>query len=332
MKRQKGNASSYYQAPQKKYWQGRGSGPELGSQYWHQAIECIDRFDWQTTTAVKAKPTIAILGYACDEGVRRNEGRVGAQKGPAAFRKALAKLAYHHPNKKVIDFGDILCLESDLEGCQSALSEQIEQLIGQGIFPIVIGGGHDIAYGHYNGLRKALQNQSNAKIGILNFDAHFDLRPLTEEAHSGTPFYQILKKQDPSKVEYCVLGIQKAANSPELFAIAEQHNVSYFFNHECEVANFNTLKEQLSHFIARNDYLYITIDMDGFSSAYAPGVSAPSPMGFTPAFLEKALAYLLNTQKVLSCDLAELNPTYDNDQCTAKLAARIVDGVVSGLI
>jgi formiminoglutamase len=327
MQRSKENASQYYQAPQKKHWQGRASRSELGNQYWHQAIECIDLLDWQGNKG--GETTIALLGYACDEGVRRNAGRVGAQKGPESFRKELAKLAYHHPTKKAIDFGDVICPEADLEGCQTALSERIEQLITQGTFPIVVGGGHDIAYGHYKGLRKALQNEPNAKIGILNFDAHFDLRPLTQEAHSGTPFYQILKEHDPATVEYCVLGIQKAANSPELFSIAKELNGSYFFNHECEAANFETLKEQLSHFVARNDYLYISIDMDGFSSAYAPGVSAPSPMGFTPAFLEKMLAYLFSTQKVLSCDLAELNPTYDNDQCTAKLAARIVDGVVS---
>jgi formiminoglutamase len=330
MQRSKENASQYYQTPQKKHWQGRASRPELGNQYWHQAIECIDLLDWQGNKG--GETTIALLGYACDEGVRRNAGRVGAQKGPESFRKELAKLAYHHPSKKVIDFGDVICLEADLEGCQTALSERIEQLITQGAFPIVVGGGHDIAYGHFKGLRKALQNEPNAKIGILNFDAHFDLRPLTQEAHSGTPFYQILKEHDPATVEYCVLGIQKAANSPELFSIAKELNGSYFFNHECEAANFETLKEQLSHFVARNDYLYISIDMDGFSSAYAPGVSAPSPMGFTPAFLEKMLAYLFSTQKVLSCDLAELNPAYDNDQCTAKLAARIVDGVVRGSV
>ena len=39
----------------------------------------------------------------------------------------------------------------------------------------------------------------------------------------------------------------------------------------------------------------------------------------------------MQTQKVVAVDIAELNPRYDRDQCTAKLAARIVDAVVGGL-
>jgi formiminoglutamase len=46
--------------------------------------------------------------------------------------------------------------------------------------------------------------------------------------------------------------------------------------------------------------------MDGFSSAYAPGV-----------------------RKVISCNIAELNPTVDQDNITANLAAKLVDYIAS---
>ncbi len=39
------------------------------------------------------KPAVALIGFACDEGVRRNHGRVGAAAGPEALRLALGKLA-----------------------------------------------------------------------------------------------------------------------------------------------------------------------------------------------------------------------------------------------
>lgn len=88
------------------------------------------------------------------------------------------------------------------------------------------------------------------------------------------------------------------------------------------------LKKRLSIFIGQVDYLYVTIDMDGFSSAYAPGVSAPSPLGFTPYFVFKVLSFLLESKKIISIDIAELNPSLDRDMVTANLAAKIIDFIV----
>ena len=182
------------------------------------------------------------------------------------------------------------------------------------------------------GLREAIKKSSKNKIGIINFDAHFDLRPVETKPNSGTPFNQIIneQKQQNSHVDYFAIGIQRQSNIKQLFDIAEQENVEFVVNYDCESsrAELQILKDKLKPFIDRNDYLYITIDMDGFSSAYAPGVSAPSPLGFTPYFVFKMLKFLFKTNKVLSCDIAELNPTLDRDHLTANLAAKIVDFIV----
>ena len=316
-----------YEAPFPQLWKGRATAPELEVQYWYQQVQLLDLEKESETDAV---PHVALLGYVCDEGVRRNKGRVGAAQGPNAIRKQLARLAFHHNSIQISDYGNLLCADGDLEGCQKALSVLTEQLLTQGSFPIVLGGGHDVAYGHFVGIHKALQQKGNSRIGIINFDAHFDLRPVADRPHSGTPFNQILSAYG-STTDYFALGIQPAANSPELFAIAKEKEVTYLFNDVCENINYEVVTSKLHAFIERNDALYLTIDLDGFSSAYAPGVSAPSALGFSPAFAVKILNYLMQTQKVVAVDIAELNPRYDRDQCTAKLAARIVDTVVGGL-
>lgn len=77
--------------------------------------------------------------------------------------------------------------------------------------------------------------------------------------------------------------------------------------------------------------MYLTIDLDGFSSAYAPGVSAPSPDGFDPVFIYKVLDFVLKSKKVISCDIAELNPDFDIDENTAFLAARLVDYIAQNI-
>ena len=73
------------------------------------------------------------------------------------------------------------------------------------------------------------------------------------------------------------------------------------------------------------DHLYLTIDLDGFSSAYAPGVSAPSPLGFSPNIVEKVVELIVGSGKLISTDIVELNPVFDLDASTARLAGRLVE-------
>ena len=65
-------------------WTGR-IDPEADALRWHQCIQPL---------AADSTPGIALLGFACDEGVRRNQGRVGAAEGPVALRRALANVAW----------------------------------------------------------------------------------------------------------------------------------------------------------------------------------------------------------------------------------------------
>ena len=124
------------------------------------------------------------------------------------------------------------------------------------------------------------------------------------------------------------MGIQKAVNTKELFIIAKEKNVTYLFNESCELTNFDVVTLKIDAFLEDIDALYITVDLDGFSSAYAPGVSAPSPLGFAPDFALKVLNHLLESKKVVALDVAEMNPVFDRDRSTAQLAARIIDSFV----
>ncbi|MEO1652466.1 MAG: formimidoylglutamase [Bacteroidota bacterium] len=312
-----------YQPPEASIWKGRPSSEDQGPQYWYQAIQCGD----VRRGLPDQKPDLALLGYAVDAGVARNLGRIGAARGPQALRQRLGKLAFHPQHKNIFDLGDITCTDGNMEFAQESLAQIVAQLIQNQVFPILMGGGHDIAYGHFKGIWQALKS-TNPRIGIINFDAHFDLRPLRAEGNSGTPFYQI-RQEFGASVRYFALGIQKAANTPQLFDLAREFQVGYVLSEDCRLSEIAGVKEQLNSFLNGVDVLYISLDLDGFSSAYAPGVSAPSPMGFSPVFVQQILSFLFQSQKVISCDLAELNPEYDQDHRTAQLAAYLVDFMVA---
>ncbi|MCM4152771.1 formimidoylglutamase [Arenibacter sp. N53] len=308
-------------------WTGRKTGHQL---YLHEKVVFVDlnsdKFPTYNT------PPWAILGYACDEGVKRNEGRIGAALGPDSIRKQLAKLPNHlSEGTLLIDIGTVDCKDGDLKKTQTVLARTVTQLLMQNTFPILIGGGHDIAFGHYNGIKKYLATEGEGKtIGIINFDAHFDLRQNETNGNSGTPFYQIAQecKLDNSEFKYMCLGIREDANSKILFETAKKLGVSYLEKKQFNLLYFDKIKKEIEDFMADVDHIYTTIDMDGFSSAFAPGVSAASPMGFSPELVLECLKIIIDSKKLISLDIAEMNPNYDIDQQTAKLAASLIHFVI----
>lgn len=304
-------------------WAGRISEQQL---YLHEKVQCVDL---AAVIAHASHKKIALLGYACEEGVKRNQGRIGTYDGADAIRKQLAKMP-NHLNDMVglFDVGSILCLDADMETAQTAISENVFELLQTNVLPILLGGGHDIAYGHYNGIKKFLGRDKS--IGIINFDAHFDLRNNTNGNNSGTPFYQIAKdcKDDGSTFNYLCLGIRKDANDRTLFQTAHDLGVNYVENINFSMCEAKNIVHTLLDFIRQFDHIYVTIDLDGFSSAYAPGVSAASPMGFSPKIVIESLELIINSKKMISLDIAEMNPLYDTDYQTAKLAASLVHFVI----
>ena len=260
---------------------------------------------------------VVIIGYACDEGVRRNNGRVGAKYGPDAIRKCMGKLP-----TRATDKGNITCKNGNLEKTQQELGEMVEKELKQDNFPLVIGGGHDIAYGHFLGINNAIKGT----VGIINLDAHFDLRPFHNRGNSGTPFNQIsaLLKAQNNTFHYLPIGIRENSNSAELYQTAKILNVQYIPMEECTLDNISQIKKTIKAFMDEVDCIYLTIDLDGFSSAYCPGVSAASPIGFQPKFVLELIHHIFNSKKVISCDIAEMNPVYDINQSTALLAADLI--------
>lgn len=268
---------------------------------------------------------MVILGYCGDEGVKRNLGRSGANEGPDAIRKVMASMAYHLPEAlSLVDLGNVESIGQDMEGSHDMISEKVTELLEGNVFPILLGGGHDLAYAHGKALLQHLGSK-NQTLGIINLDAHFDLRPLVAgKGHSGSPFHQ-LSQEFPDSFHYLCLGIQKAANTPGLFQAAKSAKVRWMDMEEFRPDNWDYIAELLNGFTNKVNKIYLTIDLDGFSSAYAPGVSAPSPMGFGPELALKVMEWLALSGKMISMDVVELNPKYDQDNATARLAARCIE-------
>lgn len=296
-------------------WQGR-CDPEDGelALRWHDRVQ-----PWQPGSA----RGIALLGFACDEGVRRNKGRVGAIEGPLHIRKALANTAWHG-RLPAWDAGDVRCQDGDLESAHERLAEAVAALLADGQFPLVLGGGHEVAFGSWSGLNRHLAGRG--RIGIINFDAHLDLRRKAPQASSGTPFFQIAEQcqLQGTAFRYACLGVAETANTQALFARAEDLNVWVVKDEEMTAHALPSLILGLDAFMAEVDHLYLTLDLDVLPAGQMPGVSAPAAHGVALSLIEPLIAEIRASGKLRLADLAELNPSLDRDGISARVAARLI--------
>lgn len=317
---------SRYAAIDLSIWKGRQDIPDDSCFY--QQIKVINLLEETPPPATDV--TFAFIGFKCDEGIKRDLGREGAKEGPTTVRKRLARLPIQKSNLVCYDAGDIVCNDFNLEETQLALAEVVNILLQQNIRPIVIGGGHELAWGHYQGIAKTYSPQK--RLGIINFDAHFDLNPLHAYQLGGasTSFHQIAEDQKKCKrhFDYNCIGIQHAANIRQSFETAKRYKTHIILADEMHLG----LKEKCIDFVDRvideNEIIYLSLSLDVFSAAFAPGVSSIQPLGLNPWHIIPLLRQLASSGKVISYDIAECLPEYDIDARTAKLAATLIYEII----
>ena len=224
-----------------------------------------------------------LIGFPQDEGVRRNGGRPGAAEAPREIRRWLYRLVPWDCETDtdlaalgLLDLGTCGSRAS-LEETQAALGEVVGAVLRSGAVPIVLGGGHETAYGHYLGYVDA-----GIPVGIVNIDAHLDVRPLIDgKGHSGSPFRQAMEHPThPLPGErYVCLGVQ-----PHFLS---QAHWQYVRERWCRVYRASEVAITLKSFVggARDDFS--TSDCRPLSHHRCgrgsrpdvPGVSAPNVTG-----------------------------------------------------
>ena len=331
--------NKYYQPPAKNSWTGRiDSNEDYDFFRWHQVVERLDLAKRKESPVSGAETGFCFLGFCCDEGVRRNLGRPGAAKGPLSIRKDLANLPCSFDRKlKLFDAGNILCPDRKMEKAQDELAAAVRKIISLNLFPVVLGGGHEVAFGHYRGIEEAKRDfakENNFSVGIINFDAHFDLRPYGRGGNSGTMFLQIADRCRENREIFSAfyVGIQKTANTIGLFKTADRQKASYVLARDINDASLPAVCGRLSDFINEHDGIYLTICADVFSSAFAAGVSSPQPFGLLPETVLHFMKHVVRSGKVLSFDIAEVSPGLDADHRTAMLAAVVVFAYINTVI
>ncbi len=291
-------------------WGGRVDiGDGAAGLRWHQIVE-----PWRAGGSSAA----TVVGFACDEGVRRNQGRIGSAEGPAALRGMLSNLPADR-GFALQDAGDVFCVGEELESAHREYSDKVAAIVADRRLSIGLGGGHDIAWATYLGLAQSGVLGTSGRLGILNFDAHFDLRA-DARATSGTSFLRAIEHAKAGGIDlsYNVLGISESSNTQAHFERARDLGVYWTTDDAMGQA-----ASGLAMWLDTLDSLYVTICLDVLPASVAPGVSAPAGRGVSIEILEPLVA-LAATRKLIAVDVAELCPRLDIDNRTARVAARLL--------
>ena len=131
--------SMSWQPVAKTVWQGRDDSTEASN------AKRIFQTIRQPSQFTPVSSAIALIGFACDEGVRRNQGRQGAAQAPDVLRKALANMATHSGHERLVDMGSVYVEDDQLEEGQQALSDAVVTCQQAGMRTLVLGGGHETA-------------------------------------------------------------------------------------------------------------------------------------------------------------------------------------------
>lgn len=296
-------------------WTGRFDGEEESYHRIFQRVKTELNYETINTN------DFVLHGFAVDEGVKRNKGRVGAKDAPDVIRKNLSNFPVINSDFALLDFGNVKCEDENLELSQNLLAEKVSKVLSKQGKSVVLGGGHEVTFAHYSGIRKAFPNQ---KIGIINFDAHFDNRePENDLATSGTGFWQIAQE---GEIHSLHIGIQKNSNTKKLFQVADDFEMKYILADEIYSENMPNLMFTINSFLEDVDVVYATICMDVFNASIAPGVSAPAYNGiFADRNFMQIYRHILSSEKTKALDVAEVNPNFDIQERTARLAASLMN-------
>jgi formimidoylglutamase len=271
------------------------------------------------------KAGFSFAGFPDDLGVKNVNGRIGASGGPASFWDYFQRLKGRRDLKAGLRHQEMALIGSDLTENHDAAVRTVQRAIGAFSGSqdslLVVGGGHDYAYPWIKAFVESAPKE--LKIGCINIDAHFDLRPWRPVMTSGSPFRRLIEENLLAGENLVEFGIQEHCNSGELFEYASQVGIKVVPFPELRAGRaVSEFRRSLLALGSKCDLILLSVDLDAVSFAFAPGVSAPQAEGFTGSELIEMMEIAGSDKKVASLGFFELAPSLDFQDLTSRLAAQ----------
>ncbi len=270
------------------------------------------------------KASFNIIGIPLENSVTY---RPGTRFAPRSIREASCNIEFYsiYNDRDVEDLlfndiGDIIVVPGDntksLQRIERVSRELLELYPNK--IPIYIGGEHTLTY--------ATTKPYN-DVGVIVFDAHADLRSEYQGYSFGhaSVLRRIVERYD-SDWKPLIVGVR--ALSKEEVEFIKSVNIPVVKTKDI-LFDMRKALRMIDEYTSTYNRIYLSIDMDVFDPAYAPGVSNPEPIGISPLDLLRIVGEIVSRSSIVGIDIVEVNPISDVNDVTSLLAAKIIVEIAS---
>ena len=290
---------------------------------------------------------VQIIGVPLDLGA----GRRGVDMGPSAMRIAGLAQAIERLGYRVVDAGDLEIpiaevaemgatdqryLNEIAATCEQ-LSVMVRDAMAGGRLPLSIGGDHSLAVGSIAGVAMHL-GPRDERFGLLWIDAHGDLNtPETTPSGNihGMPVAVSLGLGDPRLTRIGGLSPKVSPDHVALIGvraldegerrIIQETGVRVFSMRDVDVEGISAVMEEALETVTDGTVgFHLSFDMDAIDPTFAPGVGTRVRGGLDYREGHLALEIAADTELLISADLVEVNPIFDNRNHTAEFGAELI--------
>jgi len=310
----------------------------------------------------RTSKTISLIGVPMDLGADLR----GVDMGPSAIRIAgvgerLEKLGYRIadlgnvsvPHANVAEKGHVRMkyVDSIRVACQE-LAGAVERALLNRTKPLVLGGDHSIALGTLAGLAR-FGARTKQRFGLLWVDAHGDCNTAATTPSGnvhGMVLAMTLGAGERSLVRLAGKNLTPSVDPRRtvLFGVrdldpGERKNIRKLgircitMREIDEHGVFHMMHEALAIVTGAKSGngsggFHVSFDIDSLDPRLAPGVGTPVPGGLTMREGHLIMELVADTNKMVSCELVEVNPVLDHANATAKVAVDLLESAFGASI
>jgi len=298
-----------------------------------------DRFDTKVANWIKQwdgleKIEIGLIGLPLSKSAISYSGAFMAPKKVREFfygYQTYVEDEQINLNKlSITDVGDILMHPTDITGSQRRIEDSLKKLYRQqkGMIPFLIGGDHSVTAPSV----KAFKEMIGGEIGVIQFDAHHDLRNLEDGGPTnGTPFRSLIESKTINPQKLVQIGIRNYVNAGNYREEADKLGIKVYTMGDVRKRTIEEILEESLEIASRDTKaIYVSVDIDVLDQSFAPGAAAIAPGGMDVWTLMDALEILGGSKNILACDIVCIDPMQDIRDMTSRIGAQLILQLIRG--
>lgn len=264
--------------------------------------------------------------------------RSGSREAPDAIRRSFFYNTTYSPDFDVdidvlelADLGDVDVSLMDLHETRRRATDVLRDIHELDVVPLVIGGDHSLSY---TTVKAACMRDDVDRLGLIQFDAHQDLR----HSHGGNPssgvqFRELLEEREELSGEnFAQVGIRGFMNSRTYMDYADEQGITVFPARQVHTRGIESVvSDALEIATEGTDAVFLTVDVDCLDLSIAPGTAAPSPGGLDAWEILTGVFEVGRNESTVGMDLVEIAPPHDVQGLTSITGATILLHFLGGM-